>query len=169
MKPTNKYEIQFSGLSLGNHVFEWTLEQAFFSESGFDEILGSSLLARVSLDKKERLMTMAVDISGRVQVACDRCGDDLWLPISSHNELVARFASETDLSGDDVIFLDPSEYKLDMRQYIYEFVLLSLPVKRVHPEGQCNPEVEAFLSGSEEYKEEIDPRWEALNNLKNKD
>lgn len=83
--------------------------------------------------------------------------------------MIARFASETDLSGDDVIFLDPSEYKLDMHQYIYEFVLLSLPVKRVHPEGQCDPEVEAFLSGSEEHNEEIDPRWEALNNLKNKD
>lgn len=111
-------------------------------------------------------MTLNFNISGRVKTLCDRCAEDLWLPVDADNELIARFANETDLSGDEVIFLDNSEYKLAIGQYIYEFTMLSLPAKRAHASGECPVDVDKYLNTDSEETKTEDPRWEALKNLK---
>ena len=174
MIQSTTYEIQFSGLSLGNHVFDWNLEKSFFHSFNAEEILDAKVHAKVSLEKKERLMELVFTIDGEVKTICDRCGEDVWTTIQTEQELLVRFSNETDLSGDEVIFLDSGEYKLDVAQYLFEFSYLSLPVKRVHPDGECNEEVVDFLSESfendstQENAEDsnIDPRWEALKKLK---
>lgn len=76
---------------------------------------------------------------------------------------------DTDLTGDEVIYLGNSEYKLDVSQYLFEFVMLNIPAKKVHLEGECNPEVESYFQSEEpikEEKEKQDPRWKALEKLK---
>ena len=168
MNSDQKYEIQFSGLAAGTHEYEWSLESAFFDERNNDDILEAELVSRVSLEKNQRMMTLFFSIEGRVKVLCDHCGDMLWLPLQCDEELIARFAPETDLSGDEVIYLGNSEYKLDVSQYLFEFTLLSLPAKKTHESGNCNPEVERYFI-HEEVEEETeiqDPRWKALEKLK---
>lgn len=172
MEHSTKYEIQFSGLSLGEHKFEWDLEPLFFKSFGNEEILEAKLHVAIDLEKKERLMTLIFSIVGEVKTLCDRCGEEVWTPIETDNELIARFGTETDFSNDEVILLDNSEYKLDVSQFIYEFGLLAVPQKRIHDDGDCNPELESFLNEKAENEEEIDnndyidPRWEALKKLK---
>ena len=34
-----------------------------------------------------------------------------------------------------------SEDSVDLTQYIYESIVLSLPYRRVHPEGECDPDM----------------------------
>lgn len=168
MSSEQKYDIEFSGLAAGIHGFEWSLNSAFFGERNNDEILEAELVSKVILEKKQRMMSLQFLIAGKVKVVCDHCGDDLMLPLKCEEEIIARFAPETDLSGDDVIYLGDSEFKLDVSQYLYEIVLLSLPAKKIHPEGKCNPEVERYFI-QEEIEEEIemhDPRWKALEKLK---
>lgn len=167
MKPLSKYEIQFSGLKNGVHGFEWDLEPTFFDEAEMEDIRASAIKAEVGLEKTDRMMILHIRLRGRMQVPCDHCGDDCWISISSHDEVIARFAGETDLSGDEVIFLDNSEYKLDLKQYFYEFALLAMPVKRIHAEGECNPAADSYLV-KDDAETEKDPRWEALEKLKNK-
>lgn len=124
----------------------------------------------VALDKNDRMMLLNFHITGQVKTLCDRCGEPVWIDVNSNDELIARFANKTDLSGDEVIFLDNSEYKLEIGQYIYEFTMLSLPTKRIHPEGDCPANVDEFLSQQEpeEGTKTEDPRWEALKQLKKK-
>lgn len=169
MNSEQKYEIQFSGLAAGVHDFEWSLDSAFFEERSSEEILEAQLTSKVNLDKNNRMMTLLFNIEGKVKVICDRCGDDLWLPLTCNEELIARFAPDTDLTGDEVIYLGNSEYKLDVSQYLFEFVMLNIPAKKVHLEGECNPEVESYFQSEEpieEEKEKQDPRWKALEKLK---
>jgi uncharacterized metal-binding protein YceD (DUF177 family) len=174
LKQSNTYEIQFSGLSLGTHSFDWNLDQSFFQGFLAEDILDADINAQVNLLKKERIMELTFTSKGKFKSYCDRCGDELWVDISSEEELLVRFSNETDLSGDEVIFLDMAEYKLEISQYLFEFSYLALPVKRVHSEGECNQEVEEFLSESideepledESEDSNIDPRWEALKKLK---
>ena len=79
------------------------------------------------------------------------------------------FTEETD----DVAVVDPDSHDFDVSTLIYEYIILAIPMHRVHPEGQCNPEVIALLSKEEtpdETEEEtIDPRWAALKNIKIED
>lgn len=171
MKPISKYEIQFSGLPLGIHDFEWDLESVFFVERESVEIEGARLKAVVTLTKETRVMILQFIITGELKTICDHCGDELWIDIQTENELHVRFSDETDLSGDEVIYLGTHEYKIDISQYLYEFAFLGLPVKKLHQPGECNPEVERYFEleeGDKKKEKEKDPRWEALEKLKNK-
>jgi len=165
LKQTGKYDFQFSGLKLGNHQLNWPVAPDFFDNFEGTGVTEAKLKLDLEVEKKERLMTLNFHIVGEVKVHCDRCNDPLWLDVNSSEELVARFSNETDLSDDKILFLDASEYKLDLTQFIYEFTILDLPLKRVHEEGQCNPEVVSMLSEPEEEEKQTDPRWEALKNI----
>jgi DUF177 domain-containing protein len=81
--------------------------------------------------------------------------------------------SDSEDEDDDIITIAANEHELDLSQYIYEYITLSLPIKRVHPEDEkgnstCNKEVlkklEKFLI--EEENKNTDPRWNGLKNIK---
>lgn len=116
------------------------------------------------------MLSFVFNISGKIQTVCDHCGDELWLNVESSEELIAKFGSETDLSGDEVVVLGPNEFKFDVSQYIFEFTVLSIPARRIHKKGECNPEAEQYFEQAESIEEnkENDPRWKALETLKNK-
>lgn len=172
LQHSNTYEIQFSGLAHGNHSFEWDIEPEFFNKYGNEEILESKLTATIDLEKKERFMKLFFHIEGQVKTLCDRCGDEVWIDVETDDELLARFGSETDMNNDEVIFLDSSEYKLEVGQFFYEFGYLAIPQKRTHEEGECATEYEDFFEESTDdnqaidNNDHIDPRWEALKKLK---
>ena len=65
---------------------------------------------------------------------------------------------------------------LDVAWFIYEFIVVNIPIKHVHAPGKCNTamielleEHSAARSGKEDNTEAIDPRWDALKKLKLKD
>ena len=170
LNPELKYEVEFSGLAHGAHDFERDLEDTFFEDRNSEEISDAKLYAALRMEKNDRMLNLAFSISGNVRTICDHCGDDVWLDLSCEEELIARFATETDLSNDEVIFLGNSEYKLDVSQFLFEFTLLNLPSKRLHNPGDCDPEVEHYFDDQgqvEEEEKENDPRWKALEKLKN--
>ena len=55
---------------------------------------------------------------------------------------------------------------------MYEYVVVAMPMQKLHEDGECDPEVLKYLNTEAEQteaSEEIDPRWEALKQLKNED
>ena len=59
----------------------------------------------------------------------------------------------------------------DISPFLYEYIHLLLPVRRIHPEDEngnslCDPEVIKMLDKSSS-SGEPDPRWDVLNKLKN--
>jgi uncharacterized metal-binding protein YceD (DUF177 family) len=112
-------------------------------------------------------------LKGSVIVTCDRCLDDLEVPVDFSSKLFVKFGDTTEEQTDEIIVLSHAEHELDISQYIYEFAHLSLPFKRVHPDKKgkstCNKEM---LKKLDEYiirneQEETDPRWDDLKNLLN--
>ena len=85
---------------------------------------------------------------------------------------------DTETSDDeDVVILPESAYKIDLAQWMYEYVAVSMPIQCMHPDdadgnSTCNPEMMQYISeetedeGAPAENEEIDPRWEALLKLK---
>lgn len=130
---------------------------------------------------------------GSVIVPCDRCLADLELRIDTVDELVAKLGEEYSDEGDCVI-VPESEGILDLAQYIYEFIVLSMPIVCTHEPGKCddammqelsrhqatrsgqeddengefNEDADTDVDSSAEDDEEIDPRWAALKALKGK-
>lgn len=143
MENVSDYIIVFKGLSNAKHSFRFEIGDAFFQMFEGAEIEHGSLVTEVLLDKQSACMQMKINIKGTVEVACDRCLDNLILPINTDGELVVRFGNSngSNPDDDDLIVLDPSEGEINLSQYIFDSINVSLPLQRIHSDGQCNPEM----------------------------
>lgn len=173
--PTRKdYIIQFVGLSIGQHEFVFDIQDTFFEALDYSEIKQGNIKVGLTLLKQSTMMVLHFKISGTVKQDCDRCTAPLDLPIDGNYKLIVKVGgSDTGNEDDDIITIAANEHELDLSQYIYEYIALSLPIKRVHLDDKkgkstCDKEMlkklEHFLV--EEDKEEIDPRWNQLKNIK---
>jgi len=172
-----KYNLEFKGLKEGLHEFEFKIEDKFFEHFDQEMVSVGDLDVKVELEKRNTFMKLYFDINGWVELTCDRCLDVYRQKINQQNELFVKF-SENDYEDDDeVIWLLPEEYKINLAQVIYEYIVLGIPMKHVHPdkkngESGCNPEMIERLDNhipqeEEEEEKNSDPRWEALRKLKN--
>ncbi|MDE6069663.1 MAG: DUF177 domain-containing protein [Alistipes sp.] len=141
MDVTKGYSIAYKGLKNGVHEFDFEVGGALFEAFGSTEIKSGSCRAHVTLTKAETQLVADVIIRGAVVVACDRCLEDCRVPVEFEGRLVVKFSDEVREYDGEVLWLLPGEDEVDLAQYIYESIVLSLPYQRVHPEGECDPEM----------------------------
>ena len=112
-----------------------------FEEYQSTEIKDGRCEVTVGADRSESRIVLDVAITGYVIVECDRCLEDCRIPIDFEGQLVVKFSEEVHEYDGEVMWMLPGEDQVDLKQYIYESIVLSLPYQRVHPDGACNPEM----------------------------
>lgn len=143
-----EFLIPLNGLASVRKDFRWKADKEFFGSFGNADILDADLVADVSAEKAGKSIHVDCRVAGTVTVRCDRCMEDLVLPVDSSVGLSVKFGPEQEDSEEDgreTIWLSSSDSSLDMRQIIYDYACLSLPMQRFHEDGQCNPDVIARL------------------------
>lgn len=151
MDSNKGYSIAFKGLKIGSHEFDFKVGDSFFEEFEGTEIKGGDCAVNVALERAESQLLLDVAIEGEVIVACDRCLDDCAVPIDFEGTLVVKFSDEPQEYDGEILWLLPGEDEVDLKQYIYESIVLSLPYQRVHSDGECNPDMmERFSIVSED-------------------
>ena len=144
--PLQPFVIPVSGLAQGGARYDWRADGAFFGSFDHSEILGASLAVSVEVHPHGRAVDVDGTIRGSVTVQCDRCLEDLTLPLQTEFRLCVR--TEEDGAGADgreVVLLPQGERELDLSQVVYDYVNISLPMQRVHPQGECNPKALQYL------------------------
>ena len=144
-----------NGLAPGRNSFRLRAGKEFFESFENPEILGADLSVAVSIERTGHDFEVDCDLEGTVTVACDRCLEELVVPVDEHPRLRFRFGTEP---GEDdglreLVSLAPSATELDLRQVVYDYACLAVPLHKVHPEGGCNPDTLRYLSSSEECPE----------------
>lgn len=170
-----KYDIEFKGLKEGLHEFEYEIEDKFFEHFDKELVSVGDLDVKVELEKRNTFMKLYFDINGWLELTCDRCLDNYRQEIIQQNELFVKFDENNYEDDDEVIWLLPEEHKINVAQLIYEYIVLGIPLKHVHPDNKngengCDIEMIKRLDNHIQHEEEekdIDPRWEALKKLKN--
>ena len=119
------FVISVKGLKPGRSHLDWHADGQFFASFENSEIKDADLDIAVDIDNDEFEIVVECRIQGTVTVICDRCLEDLVLPVSTSFE---------------------EDETLDLNQDIYDFVCLSLPMRKVHPDGECNEETLRYLS-----------------------
>ena len=166
--------IQFSGLKLGKHQFEFQVNNTFFSHFGYDEFNNSDFKVITILEKKSNMLEINFSHKGTVNVPCDLTNEDFDLPVKGKMKLIVKFGEEFNDDNDEYIILPHEEFQVDVSQYIYEMIVLSIPSKRIHPgvkdgtlqtEALKNLEKFSPTETKEKETEEIDPRWADLKKL----
>ncbi len=165
------FTLPIGGLKEGRYNYVFDIDSRFFSEFEASEITEGELSVKVTLDKRSSLIELHIMINGTVNISCDRCLVEFPQPIDCENRLLVKFGREHDESDPDIITIPPDEHELDLKQYFYEYILLAMPIQRVHPAGKdgkntCDP---AMLEKLREHivndEPEADPRWDELKKL----
>lgn len=179
MSKTKEFLIPFIGLKLGKHHFEYQINNKFFENFDYDEFQNSDIKVSLVFDKKSNMLELEFKHKGTVNVPCDLTGEDFDLPIKGKMKLIVRFGDEFNNDNEELLILPHGEHEIDVAQYIYEMIVLSVPLKRVHPgvkDGSLQTDalkklneltVKSVKEKKEENKQEedIDPRWEKLKKL----
>lgn len=159
MEVANRYSIAFKGLKNGTYDFAFDIDRALFEAFESPEIKDGACRAEVRMERGESLLTLDVAIGGHVVVACDRCLEDCEVPIDYSGRLAVRISDEEHEYDGETLWLHPCDAELDLAQYLYESIVLSLPYQRVHPEGGCDPAMtERFRVVSEQEFSELEAR-----------
>jgi len=164
-----QYVIPFSGLSENIHHFEFKIDDKFFENFEFSEIKKSNIDVYLSLEKQERMLILEFLIEGTTNIMCDRCLDFFDYPIKGKEKLIVKFGNKNYESTDDILILAESENEIDISKYIYEFISLLLPIKRIHPEDEngnsrCNKEMIKKIKEFSKTKKS-DGRWDELKKI----
>jgi len=167
------YTILLSGLKEGHHTLDFEIDKEFFEQIEESEVKEGSLIANIEMDRRTTHIDLIIRVSGSVRVSCDRCLEMFSQPVSSENRLLVKFGKSIDDIDPDIISVSVDENELDLQQQLYEFIMLALPIKRVHPadkkgKSTCDP---VMLKKLEELiieeQKENDPRWDELKKLMN--
>ncbi len=175
MKQLNEFLIPFIGLKLGKHQFEYQISKSFFEDFDFDEFEDSLVKVNVVLEKKSTIMELSFKHKGTVNVPCDLTGEMFDLPIKGKINVVVQFGEQFNNDNEELLILPHGEHQIDIKQYIYEMIVLSVPLKKTHPgikDGTLKTPAldklkELSLKDQKQsiQEEEIDPRWDKLKKL----
>ena len=150
----DRFIIPLNGLTAGENKFFWQAGKEFFDSFENTEILDAQLDIDVRVEKSGRYIGVDCYVSGKVVVECDRCLEELEIPVDLEVLLSVKFgeseSSDENQDGErEVIFLPVDNTELDMEQVVYDYVCLSLPLQKVHEDGGCNPDAIKYLDGPE--------------------
>ncbi len=135
------YTIAFKGLKAGVYDFEFSIDGALFRAFENPEVREAACRAKVRMERSEKQLIFDTSITGEVVVPCDRCLEDCRVPIDFSGRLTVLFSEVPGEYDGETMWLLPVEEEVDLAQYLYESIVLSLPYQRVHPEGACDPEM----------------------------
>lgn len=146
MIENKEFIIQIKGLQIGKHHYDFPISGSFFTNFENSQILDATLDAEVVLEKGSGWMNVTADITGEVVVECDRCLDEVSIPMDFSCTMAVKFAKDLSLDdGDEFIIMDPTDGELDLTQFLYDYICINLPLQKVHKEGECNSEMMAKL------------------------
>lgn len=169
-----KYDVEFKGLKEGLHEFGFEVQDKFFEHFEQGLVSKGNVSIKVILEKRSSFMKLFIENNGYVELTCDRCLENYRQKVKNKYELFVKYG-ENDYEDDEIIWILPEEHKLNLAQLFYEYIVLGLPMKQVHPDKKdgtsgCNPEMLERLESlkmHEENNETTDPRWSALKNWNN--
>ena len=184
----DKYKIDLKGMQADSAKYEFVLDNLYFAHIDGPEVQKGKVNVTLTVKRTSRAFELSFQTDGMVWVPCDRCLDDMELPISSSDKLMVKFGHEYAEEGDNLIVIPEEEGEINVAWFMYEFVALSIPMKHVHAPGKCNKAMSTKLKkhtakstddGDDDYEEDevedismdddvsgnSDPRWDALKGL----
>jgi len=164
------YIVPFRGLKPGIHRFDFEIGDAFFDGFPESQIKTGRVSVHLDFEKEERMLVLTFNLSGTVQLPCDRCNEPVDISIGGEERLIMKFGEEYQEQSDDVVIIPEMTYQVDVAPFIYEYTHLLVPMRKVHGEQgaegtACDP---AILRKLDELnaKAATDDRWDALSKLK---
>ena len=167
--------------------YEYLLDNKFFCDIDGDDISKGKVTVKLTVKRVSMMFELMFDIEGTIVIPCDRCLDDMNFQVKTNNRLIVKFGKEFSEESDEIVIIPEEEGIINLAWFIYEFIVLTIPIKHIHLPGKCNKSMTAKLKkhspkGNNEEEEDFDgslnediiitedatdtdPRWDALKVL----
>ncbi len=183
------YNIVLKEILNETRVYEFDLDNAFFKKIDSPEVQIGNVKAMVSVHKKVNTYELSFVLDGIITIPCDRCLDNMEQPIHYKEKLLVKFGDKFS-EEDEIVIVPESEGAINIAWFLYEFIVLKIPMKHVHPTGECNKTMVGKLkkhitrqksdddddddTSALEFdddddfttdEKQTDPRWDGLQNI----
>ncbi len=169
MDALHDYIIPFVGLKLGKHTFTYHIDSKFFDVFQYDDFDTIECKLLLSFDKKPRHFELHFEIQGFAMLHCGLSNEVYKEEIDTSLELIVNFGDAFNDENEEVLILPHGEFQLNIAQYIYEAIVLALPIKRIHPGIEDGTLQSNVLDKLKEFEiketNTTDPRWDKLKDL----
>jgi uncharacterized metal-binding protein YceD (DUF177 family) len=184
MSHRREFEIAFVGLKPGIHEYAYEIKDKFFEEFQQQDFKNCNAVVKLSLDRKSGFMLLRFEIGGQLEVVCDRCNNYLPLELWDEFNITVKMVEEPEQANEqeedpDVYYISRGESHVDVANWIYEFINLSIPMHKTcsfeKMDGpHCNPSARDALKKMEpedkkNIEEKTNPIWKGLEKFKNLD
>jgi uncharacterized metal-binding protein YceD (DUF177 family) len=183
------YKIDLKNMKEEVLMYDYLLDNKFFIDIDGAEFQKGKVKVHLTVEKMSMMFELNFEINGIAVVPCDRCLDDMDLPVTTQNRLIVKFGKDFSEESDEVVVIPENEGVINLAWFMYEFIALSLPIKHVHAPGKCNKlmssklrkhsvksEVDEeyfvtdegddiIISDGDSSDNETDPRWDVLKGL----
>jgi len=167
-----EFTIPFMGLKDGKHEFSFQIDNTFFKHFEFADFNNASLEGKLILNKKPTFLELHFDVLGNVDLVCDVSTESFKHNVKTEFDLIVKFGIPSENNSDEILVIPDGSYQINVAQNFYEIVVLSLPLKRVHPgieDGTLKNEILTKLKELEPKENNLngkkDPRWNKLKDL----
>jgi len=172
------YRINIVGLSNKEHHFHYEFGDEFFREYGSDLVSEGNFQVDVVLDKRETFLEAEIKIHGAAKLICDRSLEPFDFPVNVTRKVVFKYGDRDEEITDEIVIINRDTAWLELGQYIYEFIALAIPLKKLHPKFKDEPDEDDNMPGRIVYSsgtvdgnddndnDDTDPRWNILKKLK---
>ncbi|MBN3036030.1 MAG: DUF177 domain-containing protein [Bacteroidales bacterium] len=171
MDVLKEYVIPFRGLAIGEHLSHFDIGEPFFSCFERSEIRKGSLRLELLLERQERLLILDFRLAGTVRVMCDRCLEEMDWPLEINRRMFIKFGEAYREESEEIIIIPEQQFQVDISQWVYEFIILALPIRKVHPDletGEPGCSAEAVNLLNRYRKNRLpDTRWDSLRDIQN--
>ena len=172
MSRANQFFLKFSGLKDGSHKFEYDLDNSFFVSHDYSDFNSCDIKVKIELVKKTTVLELHITGSGLTNINCTLSNEPFDFEVNSKMKLLLKFGDKYDDSNDELIILPHGSHTVELDQFLYEMIVLSMPIRNVHPgidDGSLKSDILNRLKDFDINKEKssnFDPRWDKLKKLK---
>ncbi|QJW92449.1 DUF177 domain-containing protein [Spirosoma taeanense] len=177
MNALRAYDINIAGLENKRYEYDFTSDDTFFAALEQDLIGKGNVQTHLTLDKSETMIRLDFHITGTVEQVCDRSLDEYDEVVDTRQMMLLKFGDHNEELSDEIELIERNTATINVARYIFEFISLSLPMKRLHPRFRDEDDADDETNGKLIYRSDpetedstedqpaIDPRWAALRKL----
>ena len=118
----------------GLYTYDIAVDGAFLASFAESPYQRGDIALHLTVDKRSRDMVVDFDFMGTIGTSCDRCLADIGLPIADKRQLILKFSADVEEQRDegDIVYLHPETNEFNLGPYVYEMVVLSVPMIRTY-------------------------------------
>ena len=178
MSSRRDFEIAFVGLKPGAHEYRYDIDDTFFEDFQQQDFRNVTAHVKLMLEKNTNFLLLRFEIGGKLEVNCDRCNSNLPLELWDEFHVTVKMVEDPEnMNGQeedpDVYYISRGESHIDVSNWVYEFINLSIPMQKVCSFEKmngphCNPAALDVLKGleGEGKTENKNPIWKGLEKFK---